>query len=367
MKLLVTTIITLFISSISILAADIRWNTIEHDLGIINEQDGMVTTQFELTNNTNNKIIITDIRKSCGCITVEYQHTEINPDESSIINVTYNPSGEIGEFKRSIIVSTSANNERERLTIKGGVNPTQQSIESKFPYQVAGFRLSNNTIFFGELMNNSSSSSFLQGYNNSAEPIELSFDNIPEYISLSSNIPNTINSGEKIIIIATFDGVKYNQLGGSNDHITLNIKYSDDSVISTQIEAIATVMEDFSSLSESDKINAPIISTSTDRLHFKQLDLNRNIIDSQKLIITNRGVNDLIIHKIYSLHNYINSKIIGNFVKSGESIEVIIYVTPSYIEPMTDILNKKITIISNDPTNPMKDIHLVGEITPINR
>lgn len=361
MRALILTILALLIT-IPTITADVVWECSEYDLGTIDESDGIVTTEFKLTNLTRKKIAITDIQKSCGCTTVEYQRTPIAKGESSIISVKYNPNGEIGEFHRAIIVSTSANKEKQYLTIKGSVNPTQQSLEKRYPIDIANFRLNNNTILFGDINNNSSSSAFLLGYNHATEPIELSFENIPDYIYLSSNLNTSINRGEKITIIATFDAVKYNQLGRSDDSFTLKIKSADGNISTTEISTIAMIKEDFSQLSEQQRIEAPIISTSTDKLHFQQLERNSNSIDQLTLTITNRGVNELIIHKISSSQSYINSRIIGNFVKGGESAEITIYLTPSYIPTEMNILNEKITIISNDPTNPMKEIHLVGEI-----
>lgn len=75
---------------------------------------------FVLKNNEIVPLYIIEARTSCGCVIPEWSKIAISPGESYSINVRYN-TAKIGQFKHTISVSTSINNQPIILTIKGEV------------------------------------------------------------------------------------------------------------------------------------------------------------------------------------------------------------------------------------------------------
>lgn len=94
-----------------------------HDFGIIKEDNGSVSTVFEVINTGNKPLIIVDVAVSCGCTSHEYTKKPIAPGKKGKIKVYYNPAGRPGAFKKDIKVRTNGREKRTTLFIEGTTIP----------------------------------------------------------------------------------------------------------------------------------------------------------------------------------------------------------------------------------------------------
>lgn len=94
-----------------------------HNFGDIREAAGVVTTQFEFTNNGDSPLIIQRVSSSCGCTTPTYSKEPILPGKSGSISAKYSTVGRPGSFNKSIRVYTNVPDTVYVLTIKGNVIP----------------------------------------------------------------------------------------------------------------------------------------------------------------------------------------------------------------------------------------------------
>ena len=99
--------------------ASIKWKVEEIDLGEI-AQSKPVTVEFEFKNSGDTPIMITNVQTSCGCTGANYEKTPILPGKSTKIAATYNAASK-GNFKKTITVTTNADDLPKVLTIKGTV------------------------------------------------------------------------------------------------------------------------------------------------------------------------------------------------------------------------------------------------------
>ena len=90
------------------------------DLGDIFEKSGKVTVSFELINPyRKDTIYITDITTSCGCTAVLSADTLILPQTSTNIEVSYDPTGRLGLFVKSVELTTRTGElEQNKLFLK---------------------------------------------------------------------------------------------------------------------------------------------------------------------------------------------------------------------------------------------------------
>ena len=90
------------------------------DLGDIFENSGKVTVKFRLENPyLEDTIRIVDITTSCGCTAVLTQDTLIPPRSSISLDVSYDPSGRLGLFVKSVELTTiTGRDERNKLFLK---------------------------------------------------------------------------------------------------------------------------------------------------------------------------------------------------------------------------------------------------------
>ena len=84
-----------------------------HDFGDIDDV-GKVSTQVKFKNDGDKKLIIEDVRASCGCTAGKPAKMELEPGEESYLDVTFNPQGKRGNQRKSITFKTN-----------DPVNPTQ--------------------------------------------------------------------------------------------------------------------------------------------------------------------------------------------------------------------------------------------------
>lgn len=98
----------------------ISWDTETYQFGTV-EQNIPVTAEFVLTNNGEKPIVITEVKKTCGCTVPAYDEAPIMPGESSIIKATYNAKKE-GSFTKTIKVYTTLSDQPIPLKLKGTVS-----------------------------------------------------------------------------------------------------------------------------------------------------------------------------------------------------------------------------------------------------
>jgi hypothetical protein len=99
---------------------EITFENLEHDYGTISQgADGNCVFKFK--NTGNEPLILSDVRKSCGCTTPTWDKEPILPGQSGEIKVGYNTNN-IGTFSKTITVISNATNSTVTLIIKGTVN-----------------------------------------------------------------------------------------------------------------------------------------------------------------------------------------------------------------------------------------------------
>ena len=89
------------------------------DLGeLIQSNPG--TASFKLTNDGNEPLVIATAKASCGCTNLSYAKEPILPGKSITVSATYNAAA-VGEFAKTITVTTNASEQPVILLIKGRV------------------------------------------------------------------------------------------------------------------------------------------------------------------------------------------------------------------------------------------------------
>ena len=97
----------------------VTWDKKVHDFGTV-KRNKPVTAVFEIKNNGDVPIIISNVKPSCGCTVADYPKDPIAPGKSAKISSIYNAKAK-GKFNKSISVATSASTKKTVLRIKGEV------------------------------------------------------------------------------------------------------------------------------------------------------------------------------------------------------------------------------------------------------
>jgi len=89
------------------------------DFGKI-KQDVPATATFEVTNISNEPLIIEQANPTCGCTIGDYTKEPIAPGKSGFIKATYNAKN-LNSFEKHLTVKFAGSNDMKSITIKGEV------------------------------------------------------------------------------------------------------------------------------------------------------------------------------------------------------------------------------------------------------
>jgi hypothetical protein len=121
-RVLFTFVAVLFFAVASHAQGVLKFETESHDFGTLAEGP-VATYTFKLTNTGTAPVVISRAMASCGCTTPEWSKDPIMPGATSEIKVGYNTSGRPGAFKKTITVTSNAENSSVVLRINGTVTP----------------------------------------------------------------------------------------------------------------------------------------------------------------------------------------------------------------------------------------------------
>lgn len=113
--------VMLFTLAANAQAPELKFENMVHDFDSIQENDGMVTTTFEFTNEGDAPLIINKVSASCGCTTPDWTREPIPAQGKGFVKVTYNPKGRPGPFAKSITVRSNSSEHPVILKVKGKV------------------------------------------------------------------------------------------------------------------------------------------------------------------------------------------------------------------------------------------------------
>lgn len=103
--------------------AEIAFAEKTHNFGIVKEDGGPVSYDFQFINDGKGNLIIYDATAQCGCTRPEYPKNPVAPGKNGKIRVTYNPIGRPGPFEKVVTVRSNAREGKVRLKISGNVTP----------------------------------------------------------------------------------------------------------------------------------------------------------------------------------------------------------------------------------------------------
>jgi hypothetical protein len=271
--------------------------------------------------------------------------------------VTFNPAGRIGRFEKKVYVETNTRDSRSILTLGGVIIGSPETLAQRFPYDFGRLRLSNRIVPLGEVYKGRTKSIFVDLYNSSLDTLRPKAIDMPEYLEADMS-PEILPPGQQGTLVLYVRSNKCSQWGLVEGKVTLvddHINPSDTINLTT----VLTVNEDFSKLSEDEFAKSAHASLSSDALDFGTIDTTSSELITRTFTIKNTGKNKLAIRRIYTdtegVEIYYNPK----DIKSGNTSDVTVTVAPNQLQG--EMLNSRISVITNDADNPTQSIRIVGD------
>jgi hypothetical protein len=337
--------------------ADIKWLKVNHNFGAFNESDGPVTCSYQYVNSGDKPLVIVSARATCGCTSPKYSNKKLAPGDTAEISVTFNPAGRIGRFEKKVYVETNTRDSRSILTLGGVIIGSPETLAQRFPYDFGRLRLSNRIVPLGEVYKGRTKSIFVDLYNSSLDTLRPKAIDMPEYLEADMS-PEILPPGQQGTLVLYVRSNKCSQWGLVEGKVTLvddRINPSDTIDLTT----VLTVNEDFSKLSEDEFAKSAHASLSSEALDFGTIDTTSSELITRTFTIKNTGKNKLAIRRIYTdtegVEIYYNPK----DIKSGNTSDVTVTVAPNQLQG--EMLNSRISVITNDADNPTQSIRIVGD------
>jgi hypothetical protein len=337
--------------------ADIKWLKVNHNFGAFNESDGPVTCSYQYVNSGDKPLVIVSARATCGCTSPKYSNKKLAPGDTAEISVTFNPAGRIGRFEKKVYVETNTRDSRSILTLGGVIIGSPETLAQRFPYDFGRLRLSNRIVPLGEVYKGRTKSIFVDLYNSSLDTLRPKAIDMPEYLEADMS-PEILPPGQQGTLVLYVRSNKCSQWGLVEGKVTLvddHINPSDTINLTT----VLTVNEDFSKLSEDEFAKSAHASLSSEALDFGTIDTTSSELITRTFTIKNTGKNKLAIRRIYTdtegVEIYYNPK----DIKSGNTSDVTVTVAPNQLQG--EMLNSRISVITNDADNPTQSIRIVGD------
>lgn len=135
-------LLMLALFNVSNLHSQIKFNTENKNIGIINQNGDIHLIEYLFINNTNKPIAISHITTSCGCAIPSYDKKPVMPDKTGKISVSFNPVGIKGFFNKQITVYFSGKTTPIKLSFKGKVT-SNTTFKEGYNYNIGDIQFRN--------------------------------------------------------------------------------------------------------------------------------------------------------------------------------------------------------------------------------
>lgn len=350
-----TAIIAACAVALSAQAQELRWLQTSHDFGAFSEDLNEVETTFRFVNDTAEPVMIIQVASSCGCTVPSYDLDPVAPGDTAAIQVKYNAIGRPGRFNKSVYVRTTANHDRTRLTISGSVIGNTATISRRYPVDRGALKFEHGAAMVGKVKAKGLKSTFIDIYNQSADTLDLAFAEVPDFITTSMT-PDRLAPGETTVLNIFFDASKIREWGIVSDSLMVSV-IPDGPTFYLPVTGI--IEEDFSKLTPRQLASAPQASIVGDRVDLGQVPIGAGGTVTATIEVQNQGKDPLIIRRAYSQDPALDVRVVKGVAKRGKKAKISVTFDPT-VQP-TGLINSRITIITNDPSQPTRSIRVVGE------
>jgi hypothetical protein len=265
----------------------------DYNFGVLKEEAGEASYGFEIVNEGNSPLIITRVSTSCGCTTPEWTKEPIAPGGKGFVKAIYDPKGRPGPFNKTITVYTNSVPSGTVLSIRGNVTPRPKTASDIYPRRLDILGLTNTHTSLNRIYVEQVKSDTIGTYNFGEKPLNITFNAIPQHISVKA-VPETLKPAEEGKIIITFDTKKRDEWGFIVDRFKVLV--NNENPQNNLISVSASIEEDFSSLTEEQRAKAPQILFNEMNKDFGRVKEGETI--NHEFVFTNTGKSDLIIRKI---------------------------------------------------------------------
>lgn len=336
----------------------VKFEHMSWNFGTINEVEGDVSHTFKFKNEGKIPFVINSVQVSCGCTTPRFSKEPIREGASGEIQVTFDPTNRPGRIDKSIYI-VSNNSAPIVLTIDGFVVQRPRTIKDDYPFTVAdGLRIALKSQVVGAVARGRTTTHTIGIANGGTKDVKVEVDNskLPPYVRAVPKKATLAPDERSEIVISMTPPLSEQAWGKRRFSFPLmvnSVKQPED------IDIIATLVEDFSSLTPEKLRSAPIGDYSSYFYHFSDQEEGKSL--SREFKITNSGTDPLIIRNLDPSSGRVQTKIDRTTIERGETATLTISVDTKGLKGR---MSESVVVVTNDPVRPAREIRVLANMQP---
>lgn len=265
----------------------------EIDCGKV-EYNKPVTATFKMKNKGGRKLIISDVRVSCGCISADYPKNEISSGEDFELKVTYD-ARQMGHFFKEACIYSNGTKEPVYISMKGIVQEHVNDYSKTYPYKVGDLRVDKLDLEFDDVNRGDMPVDEINMVNEGTAVLEPNLMHLPPYLTAEASQPY-LRPGQTGKIMVTLHSDLIHDLGITQTTLHLANRKGDKVSQENEINASAVLLPSFAQLTENELLNAPKITLSEE--NEVTMDFGNKTKQTRKIEITNTGKSLLVIRSL---------------------------------------------------------------------
>lgn len=334
--------------------ASVRWVETTHNFGAFTEESGPVTCEFLMVNDGPGTASIVAARATCGCTQPRYDVRSLSPGDTARLSVTYDPLGRPGRFNKQIYVETSGSPAKQRLDITGVVIGSGETVARKYPVDMGPLKLTRGGIMLGEVTKGHLKTVYTEGYNRSTDSLRVQVLAKPAYLDLIPS-PAVAAPGEQVTLIAYVNSASATDYGLVEDSVVISPVPGERYTLPVTM----IINEDFSGLGAAGMEKAPVAILSEELVDFGTVSRDGGPV-KRTFTIGNGGKNKLMVRRVYSGDSGVDVAADRSEVGRGKRATVTVTLDPA--AQTGDLVTARISVITNDPLQPVRTVRLAATI-----
>ncbi len=312
-----------------------------------------VTAEFELTNNGNRSMRISEVQTSCGCMVADFPQKDIQAGEKFMVRMTFD-SKQMGHFDKYADVCVEGSDEPLMLRMKGVVVREVKDYSGDYPYKIGTLLADRNTLEFNDVNNGETPQLKIHIRNTGGETAEPVVMHLPDYLEADVS-PSKIKSGRAGVVTITLDSRKLDDLELTETKVFLGNKPGDKVDSDKEISVSAVLLPQFQDMTEAELALAPAIEVSEKELNLGAADGKKKLKGT--VMIKNTGKSELRISNLQMFSSALSVSLNKSVLDPGE--EAKLKVTANVERMKKSKSEPKVLMITNDPNNPKVEINVV--------
>lgn len=319
------------------------------DFGDVSLSDGPLSCTFNVTNISSKPIAIYNITSTCGCTEVKWTREPLQPGKSGKISIVYSNNEGPYPFDKNITVYISGAKAPVILKVRGVCHDKKLSLKEMYPIVKGPIGYKSEQFKCGNLQQGGSRTDFANIANLSSKPLNVSFKNISEGLTVSVS-PNPIPVGKTARLHYTVKADR-NHWGKNWYHATPIV----NGTAYSPLDIWAFTKESFPEMTTSQKAHAPRPMFETSTYSFGKIKRGRKVVAD--FHFSNTGKETLKIYKVDVDAQGASQPIIPDVAPGAKASFKVELDTSKCPAGETAII---VTLTTNSPLRPIVNLFIVG-------